>query len=517
MTYFTGKGYGVSTLTDISGRPLLTYQGPNDKAPILLSDRVAVVKDPTIVQTWTLAELYNTRMPTATSTAIKKAVGGTSAQELDHKISLELGGSNQIANLMLQTNNPGSTNNPTDAYETQLSQRVQQGNISLQEAWFDLATEKGYQLGEQSDKGVTITFADVTAAIYEALTNGGGGAGGKVLKNVQADTAAQLASNLAQLKANPLDLNAREAYFTAQLAATEQVTGLDAEAAGAVIATTTKAVLAAAGQNPADASTALGNMQNQSVIAGLSENILQGSTIRYALQIAVQGLSVLPIAAIVIVVGIVIAGALFGPEILAIFASVPFLGSITTAFGISTAAGVLAGATVLLEILFGWAALFAYNVHEFYDTQVLGPTQLAQAFSTTAKGVTSSASTPAPVVQYTSNAQATAAQAGTSIPSQTVAPTTGFQAYVASLNIPTPLLTPAELTKLQQQYAALSAPAASTTSTPATSQPAAGSSSSVSGSSVSGTGVHVSVVAGGVLGSPATFTPSTSDIFESMG
>ena len=135
MSYFTGKGYGVSQYVDVSGVPLLTVTNKSTGKVITAFDRVAVQFDPTVKQVVTLDQIYNARMDLPTSSALKTAVGGTSAQELDHIISLELGGSNQIANLALDTNTPGTKNNPTDTFENQLSAAVQAGSMSLVDAW----------------------------------------------------------------------------------------------------------------------------------------------------------------------------------------------------------------------------------------------------------------------------------------------------------------------------------------------------------------------------------------------
>ena len=90
-----GGGYGSSNATDPnSGKPLLTFINPQAKASQLLTDRTAPTIDPTVPQKIDSSVLQNGRMPESVSQAIKAQFPGSAADELDHIMPLELGGSN---------------------------------------------------------------------------------------------------------------------------------------------------------------------------------------------------------------------------------------------------------------------------------------------------------------------------------------------------------------------------------------------------------------------------------------
>lgn len=152
-----GGGYGSSNITDpTSGKPLLTYENQGAKSSQLLSDRTAPAFDPTVAQKIDPATLQTLRMSTDISTPIRKSIGATAWQELDHNMPLELGGSNNKSNLRPEaaTNpnapySPGSNPTPTDALENSLADQVHGGKISLVDAWKLMAQAKGLTLPEQ--------------------------------------------------------------------------------------------------------------------------------------------------------------------------------------------------------------------------------------------------------------------------------------------------------------------------------------------------------------------------------
>ncbi len=484
--YFTGHGYGYSTILDISGRPLLTYQGPKDSKPILLADRVAVLKDPTVIQTWTESELYNTRMPLATSASIKKAVGGTSTQELDHKIPLELGGSNSIANLRLENNVSGTQNTPTDPAETELAQRVMQGNISLQDAWAAMAQLKGYQLGEAASGGVQITFQGALNTILAALSLKGGGAGQKISKEVSAATQAQIAQNLAILQSNPLNLAARQAFFDAQVQATMQKTGMTLEEATATIVATSTAYMVANGQPPANANTVMGNLQGEFSNALNNATFLQSPGLAAMLRWTAIIFSSAPAVLIAGVIAIAIVCIFVGPDAVAGLSGVALIGGMVDAFGVSTTAGLIAGAALIVEILGAWAFIFAFGVKELYDTQVLAVSQMAQVYKTLGTNITSNASTPPPPQVYANNSEAVASNAGTNI-AQVEAPAFPTAATVSSAPAP---------------------------STPTTSSTAVAGGNPAPHNAPSGN-IIIAPVSSGVIGNASAFTPRPLDSIES--
>ena len=151
-----GGGYGASNILDAaSGKPLLTYENPQAKSSQLLSDRTAPTFDPTKPQVVDSKVLQDPRMKESVSQSIKNAVGGTAYEELDHIMPLELGGSNEKTNLRLEpadnSTQPYSGTNPTptDPLENQLAAQVHSGQLSLVDAWKQMAQAKGITLPEQ--------------------------------------------------------------------------------------------------------------------------------------------------------------------------------------------------------------------------------------------------------------------------------------------------------------------------------------------------------------------------------
>ncbi len=171
--YFQGKGYGASNLKDTSGKPLLTYENEKLQASQLLSDRVATTFDPTVPQKLNRSVLTNGRMPEDVSTKVKSLLGGTSSEELDHAIALELSGSNQPSNLQIEPLEPGSSNTATDPLENKLARQVINGDMSLVDAQRQLAKAKGITLSEdeqpQQKSGILQNIKEVGANAYKDL------------------------------------------------------------------------------------------------------------------------------------------------------------------------------------------------------------------------------------------------------------------------------------------------------------------------------------------------------------
>src|SRR5579872_390606 len=150
---FSGKGYGAASETDLSGRPYAmvpmtipkTFMSPETTVSVEDKTRTAPEFDPTKPQNVTAAQTTNPRMAQSISSAIRKALGATAFQELDHIMPLELGGSNDKSNLRLETAqdpskpyNPSSNPTPTDPLENELGFKVKNGattGVSLLDAW----------------------------------------------------------------------------------------------------------------------------------------------------------------------------------------------------------------------------------------------------------------------------------------------------------------------------------------------------------------------------------------------
>lgn len=143
----SGATIGASDELDASGKPLLGYRNPGDTATSTDPTRIATTFDPTVPQKLDRSTFYNPRDPNVT--AMRNAMGATYSQELDHRIALELSGSNKMDNLAPEdakdTTKPYSLKNPTptDALENKLAKDVSAGKTSLMDAQVNLAHAKG--------------------------------------------------------------------------------------------------------------------------------------------------------------------------------------------------------------------------------------------------------------------------------------------------------------------------------------------------------------------------------------
>ncbi|MDE1925366.1 MAG: hypothetical protein KGH79_04290, partial [Patescibacteria group bacterium] len=449
-TYFTGKGYGVSKYVDVTGVPLLSWLDPDTNQTITLFDRVAVQVDPTIKQPLQISQIDGGRMDLATSSALKTAVGGTSAQELDHIISLELGGSNQIANLGLDTNVPGTKNNTTDTFENQLSAAVQAGSMSLLDAWRAEAKAKGKVLAEDlkvhGDSSLVTAAESALGGAWQALS---GGVRGDLNTNIQA----QIAQDKDTIAATPYDLPTRTKIFTEQINLTAEQLNLSSADAAAYMKVYTARYAQASNQNPKEIFGALtANEQQLMGVSGQDPNLLN---IRVTVWInvaaaALVGQAIVGIFGIITLLVIMFVGA---PEEIATAEAGGSILSFLTRLGVTGARlKTLVGTYAIYEFLGAMDTRIPMITKQLMDAKYIVPSLISTALKDDMASLKS----------LSGSTKSSKTSASTAAPSY---PPTG---------------------------------------------------SGVSGSSVSGTGVHVSVVSGGVLGSPATFTPSTSDIFEDM-
>lgn len=151
-----GGGYGASNEKDSSGKPLLTYENQKAQSSQLLKDRVAPTFDPTVPQKIDPKVLENGRMPESASEAVRQATGADPDEQLDHLISLELGGSNDPSNLNLELGTNTTTKNPKGvqpslALENQTAKDVASGKISYIDGQKIIARAKGVQLPDDPD------------------------------------------------------------------------------------------------------------------------------------------------------------------------------------------------------------------------------------------------------------------------------------------------------------------------------------------------------------------------------
>lgn len=150
LTGNLGGGYGSSNITDpYSGKPELTFENTQAKSSQLLSDRVAPTFDPTVPQKIDPSVLHNGRMPVSASEAVRKATGAGPDQQLDHLISLELGGSNETANLNNENLQSNGTQ-PSLTLENQTAKDVASGKISYIQGQINIARAKGVDLPDDT-------------------------------------------------------------------------------------------------------------------------------------------------------------------------------------------------------------------------------------------------------------------------------------------------------------------------------------------------------------------------------
>lgn len=140
------SGYGASFRNEpISGKPLLAFD-PVKRTT--LPDRTAQTFDVTKPQK--LENFTTKRMPKSASDAIRKEIGATTFQQLDHLMPISLGGSNDRVNLKLVDEVNGKQ--PLYGLEMQIWRKALKGEISVLDAWRQMAEAKGITLEEDKPK-----------------------------------------------------------------------------------------------------------------------------------------------------------------------------------------------------------------------------------------------------------------------------------------------------------------------------------------------------------------------------
>lgn len=167
--------FGPSKTLDSSGKPLLDYRGTTDNATTTDKTRVDTTFDPSVPQKMDSNLFYNPRA-VANRAALKAQMGGTYSTELDHKIALELSGSNQTENLGIT---PGSNIskaqpwlNTGDQMETSLAKQVANGGISLFDAQKQLADFKNKNQPGYMETPVTGNKINQPNGLQQFVKNG---------------------------------------------------------------------------------------------------------------------------------------------------------------------------------------------------------------------------------------------------------------------------------------------------------------------------------------------------------
>ncbi len=137
-----GGTIGKSDELDTSGKPFLGYRNAGDIATTTDKTRVATTFDPRVPQKLDSKTFLNDRA-VANRAALKDAMGGTYSDQLDHKVSLELSGSNDKSNLQIESTTGKGKGTATDPLENSLAKDVANGKISLFDAQAQLLKAKG--------------------------------------------------------------------------------------------------------------------------------------------------------------------------------------------------------------------------------------------------------------------------------------------------------------------------------------------------------------------------------------
>lgn len=375
MAYFIGKGYGISDITDITGRPLLTFQGPGDKRPFLLSDRVAQEFDFTVAQKLTAGAMKNGRMDASTSSFIKTKLGGVLDDELDHKISLELGGSNAPANLFIQPGRTSGASAASDTIENNLAVDVVNGKISLLTAWRTLAEQKGFLLGEDSKIGTTFSITQLASTLWNIATSSVPSIKKSQLGQMDVALRAQIDADMAKLAQDPLNQKLATQIFRSNVSLVQAEIVATSTEAGGVVRGYLAAYAQSKGIDPREVMGAL-NANIQKIVDNSTQNpnlfgisSLTITKIVAFIQAASAGLVGVGIA--LAVIGIFLAG----PEVVLGALSGGLLESIGAIFGVSALTGIGLTSFAVGEAFNVAAIGLNMSVKQMYDNGYLLPTQ----------------------------------------------------------------------------------------------------------------------------------------------
>ena len=373
--YWTGKGYGLSNITDLTGRPLLTYQGPNDKKSFLLSDRVAQTFDFTIAQLLTPGAMKNERMDAGTSSFIKQQLGGVLDDELDHKISLELGGSNTPANLMIQPGRTAGASAASDQLENSLSLEVTAGRMSLLTAWRTLAEQKRFLLGEDSQLGTSFGFSETMSLVFSTFKQVVGGGFKANINKANTILQAQMKSDADKIAQNKLDQKLLTKVFSDNTTNLQGQLNISQTEAGQATKSFLASYAESKGVDPREIVSALNaNIQQILQNSKQSPNVfgIPSGTIVKIIGI-LQTVSTVAVTGgiILAIIGIFVAG----PEAILAALSGGLLESIGAIFGVSALTGIGLTSFVFGEAMTVASIGLGMTVKQVYDNVYLLPTQ----------------------------------------------------------------------------------------------------------------------------------------------
>lgn len=210
--YFQGKEpsgafVGISDEKDpYSGKPYLAYRLPGADSTTTDMTRIAPAKNPELAAPQPKTDFENPRMPESASEADRAAEGATSAQQLDHRMALALGGSNDSTNLKLI---PTAANQAASKLEGQLPDQISNGSVSLFDAQAQEAAAKGLATpwtDQKTGEGLLDTIQDIENKVgITSLTNWFKGIAQPTVESIQGAGNA-FASAINDVKQNPSDV-----------------------------------------------------------------------------------------------------------------------------------------------------------------------------------------------------------------------------------------------------------------------------------------------------------------------
>lgn len=134
-----GSTIGASDQKDVMGRPFFAFRKPGDTSTTTDMTRTATTFDPTVPQPLTKDQYYDPRAADLRQQLLK-TLNIQKSEQLDHKIALAVGGSNDPSNLRAI---PSEENQAEGKYEYQLAKDVATGKVSYLHAQVLDAQNKG--------------------------------------------------------------------------------------------------------------------------------------------------------------------------------------------------------------------------------------------------------------------------------------------------------------------------------------------------------------------------------------
>lgn len=208
----SGAFVGISDKTDpYSSRPYFAYKLPGQATTTDMT-RTAPAVNPEVAAPTDKAAFENPRMPESASQKIRVAQGATPTEQLDHRMALALGGSNDTSNLKLI---PTADNQAASKLEGQLPDQIAAGDTSLFDAQKQEAAAKGLATPWTDEQGKTLI--DHVNDVLDGIQTVENKVGITSLKNwfegianPTVDSATQAATDLSQtvasIRSNPTDV-----------------------------------------------------------------------------------------------------------------------------------------------------------------------------------------------------------------------------------------------------------------------------------------------------------------------